>query len=59
MKITNEQLLKEIQMLKRAVDQNTADIVDLKQIIAQGKGAFKVLAWVGTAVIVVLGWFNR
>jgi hypothetical protein len=59
MKITNEQLLKEIQMLQRAVEQNTADIVDLKQIIAQGKGAFKVLAWVGTAVIVVLGWFNR
>ena len=56
MKITNEQLLKEIKDLRKSIDLNTRDIVDLKQVINMGKGAVRMLAWLGSIVIVIIGW---
>jgi len=56
MKITNETLLKEIHSLKKAVDLNTRDIIELKQVINMGKGAVRMLAWLGSIVIVIIGW---
>ncbi|QDP61070.1 MAG: hypothetical protein Tp1123DCM1511741_59 [Prokaryotic dsDNA virus sp.] len=56
MKITNEQLLKEIRDLRKSVDLNTKDIVDLKQVISMGKGAVRMLAWLGSIIIVIIGW---
>lgn len=56
MNITNEQLLKEIRDLRKSVDLNTRDIVDLKQVINMGKGAVRMLAWLGSIIIVIIGW---
>jgi len=56
MNITNEQLLKEIKDLKNSIDLNTRDIVELKHTIAMGKGAVRMLAWLGSIIIVIIGW---
>ena len=56
MNITNEQLLKEIKDLKNSIDLNTRDIIELKNTIAMGKGAVRMLAWLGSIVIVIIGW---
>jgi len=56
MTITNETLLKEIHSLKKAVDLNTRDIIELKNIITLGKGAVKMLAWLGSILIIIIGW---
>ena len=42
--------------LELKVDQNTKDIIELYKIINMGKGGVKVLAWVGTIIIAILGW---
>tara|TARA_B110000444_G_C18628206_1_gene495553 strand:+ start:351 stop:530 length:180 start_codon:yes stop_codon:yes gene_type:complete len=56
MNITNEQLLKEIKSLKNAIDLNTRDIIELKNVIAMGKGAVRMLAWLGGIIVVIIGW---
>ena len=58
MKVTNEVLMREIIGLKKAVDLNTRDIVELKQIVAQGRGVFKTLAFLGTIAIGFLTLWN-
>ena len=58
MKVTNEILMREIIGLKKSVDLNTKDIVELKQIVAQGRGVFKTLAFLGTIGIAFLTWWN-
>ena len=58
MNVTNEELLREINKLTIAVECNTKDIIDLKNIVQQGRGAFKVLALVGSVVVVFLSWFK-
>lgn len=42
--------------LELKVDQNTKDIIELYKIINMGKGGVKVLVWVGTIIIGILGW---
>ena len=42
--------------LELKVDQNTKDIIELYKIINMGKGGVKVLVWVGTIIIAILGW---
>jgi len=58
MKVTNEILMREIIGLKKSVDLNTRDIIELKQIVAQGRGVFKTLAVLGTMMIAFLTWWN-
>lgn len=58
MKVTNEVLMREIIGLKKSVDLNTRDIVELKQIVAQGRGVFKTLAFLGTIAVGFLTWWN-
>jgi hypothetical protein len=58
MKVTNEVLMREIIGLKKAVDLNTRDIVELKQLVAQGRGVFKTLAFLGTIAVAFLTWWN-
>lgn len=50
--------MREIIGLKKSVDLNTKDIVELKQIVAQGRGVFKTLAFLGTVGIAFLTWWN-
>ena len=50
--------MREIIGLKKSVDLNTRDIVELKQIVAQGRGVFKTLAFLGTVAIGFLTWWN-
>ena len=50
--------MREIIGLKKAVDLNTRDIVELKQLVAQGRGVFKTLAFLGTVAIGFLTWWN-
>jgi len=56
MKVTNEQLAEKIDALTKIVEGNSRDIVELNKIINIGKGGVRVLVWVGTIVIAVLGW---
>jgi len=56
MKVTNEQLAEKIDALTKIVERNSRDIVELNKIINIGKGGVRVLVWVGTIVIAVLGW---
>ncbi len=56
MKVTNEQLAQKIDALTKIVERNSRDIVELYKIINIGKGGVRVLVWVGTIVIAILGW---
>jgi len=56
MKVTNEQLAEKIDALTKIVEGNSRDIVELYKIINIGKGGVRVLIWVGTIVIAILGW---
>jgi|TARA_R100000995_G_scaffold83229_1_gene58632 hypothetical protein len=56
MKVTNEQLAEKIDALTKIVERNSKDIVELYKIINIGKGGVRVLVWVGTIVIAILGW---
>ena len=56
MKVTNEQLAEKIDALTKIVERNSKDIVELYKIINIGKGGVRVLVWVGTIVIGILGW---
>ena len=56
MKVTNEQLMQKIDALTKIVERNSRDIVELYKIINIGKGGVRVLVWVGTIVIAILGW---
>jgi len=56
MKVTNEQLAEKIDALTKIVEGNSRDIVELNKIINIGKGGVRVLVWVGTLVIAILGW---
>ncbi len=56
MKVTNEQLAEKIDALTKIVKRNSKDIVELYKIINIGKGGVRVLVWVGTIVIAILGW---
>ena len=56
MKVTNEQLAEKIDALTKIVERNSRDIVELYKIINIGKGGVRVLVWVGTIVIAILGW---
>ena len=56
MKVTNEQLAEKIAALTKIVERNSRDIVELYKIINIGKGGVRVLIWVGTIVIAILGW---
>lgn len=56
MKVTNEQLMQKIDALTKIVERNSKDIVELYKIINIGKGGVRVLVWVGTIVIAILGW---
>tara|TARA_R100000231_G_C5256204_1_gene144295 strand:+ start:370 stop:552 length:183 start_codon:yes stop_codon:yes gene_type:complete len=56
MKVTNEQLAEKIDALTKIVERNSRDIVELYKIINLGKGGVRVLVWVGTIVIAILGW---
>ena len=56
MKVTNEQLAQKIDMLATKVDGNSRDIVELYRIINMGSGGLKVIVWLGTILIAVLGW---
>tara|TARA_Y100000004_G_C8745297_1_gene340057 strand:+ start:133 stop:315 length:183 start_codon:yes stop_codon:yes gene_type:complete len=56
MKVTNEQLAEKIDALTKIVERNSKDIVELYKIINIGKGGVRVLIWVGTIVIAILGW---
>tara|TARA_Y100001970_G_C13857620_1_gene662493 strand:+ start:555 stop:737 length:183 start_codon:yes stop_codon:yes gene_type:complete len=56
MKVTNEQLAEKIDALTKIVERNSRDIVELYKIINIGKGGVRVLIWVGTIVIAILGW---
>jgi hypothetical protein len=56
MKVTNEQLAEKIDALTKIVERNSRDIIELNNIINIGKGGVRVLVWVGTIVIAILGW---
>tara|TARA_R100000951_G_C2628539_1_gene176849 strand:+ start:405 stop:587 length:183 start_codon:yes stop_codon:yes gene_type:complete len=56
MKVTNEQLAEKIDALTKIVEGNSRDIVELYKIINIGKGGVRVLVWIGTIVIAILGW---
>tara|TARA_E500000305_G_C3994341_1_gene223722 strand:- start:1 stop:183 length:183 start_codon:yes stop_codon:yes gene_type:complete len=56
MKVTNEQLAQKIDALTKIVERNSRDIVELYKIINIGKGGVRVLVWVGTIVIAIIGW---
>lgn len=56
MKVTNEQLAEKIDALTKIVERNSRDIIELYKIINIGKGGVRVLVWVGTIVIAILGW---
>ena len=56
MKVTNEQLADKIDALTKIVERNSKDIVELYKIINIGKGGVRVLVWIGTIVIAILGW---
>jgi len=56
MKVTNEQLAEKIDALTKIVERNSKDIVELYKIINIGKGGVRVLVWIGTIVIAILGW---
>ena len=56
MKVTNEQLMQKIDALTKIVERNSRDIVELYKIINIGKGGVRVLVWVGTIVIAIIGW---
>ena len=56
MKVTNEQLADKIDALTKIVERNSRDIVELYKIINIGKGGVRVLVWIGTIVIAILGW---
>ena len=56
MKVTNEQLAEKIDALTKIVERNSRDIVELYKIINIGKGGVRVLVWIGTIVIAILGW---
>lgn len=47
--------------MHKSIEENTADIKDLKNTIAMGKGGVKVLCWVAALLtsIVGYGFFNR
>jgi len=54
--VTNEAVYNAIQELKRAVDANTRDIIRLNETVNMGRGAVRILAWLGTIVIAIIGW---
>tara|TARA_S200000501_G_C20430441_1_gene572016 strand:+ start:171 stop:353 length:183 start_codon:yes stop_codon:yes gene_type:complete len=56
MKVTNEQLAEKIDALTKIVERNSRDIVELYKIINIGKGGVRVLVWIGTIVIAIIGW---
>lgn len=56
MKVTNEQLAEKIDALTKIVERNSKDIIELYKIINIGRGGVRVLVWVGTIVIAILGW---
>ena len=56
MKVTNEQLAQKIDALTKIVERNSKDIVELYKIINIGKGGVRVLVWIGTIVIAIIGW---
>lgn len=45
-----------IDTLSKSVDLNTRDIVELKETVNMGRGAVRILAWLGTIAIAILGW---
>ena len=51
-----ERIDSKIDTLSKSVDYNTRDIVELKQTVNMGRGAVRVLAWLGTIAIAILGW---
>ncbi len=54
--VTNAALYQAIKELKNAVDFNTRDIIKLNETVNMGKGAVRVLGWLGTIVIAIIGW---
>tara|TARA_R100001443_G_scaffold487_4_gene2013 strand:+ start:6519 stop:6731 length:213 start_codon:yes stop_codon:yes gene_type:complete len=45
-----------IDTLSKSVDSNTKDIIELKETVNMGRGAVRILAWIGTIMIAILGW---
>ena len=56
MKVTNEHLMSKMESLELLQRGNSRDIVELYKIINMGKGSVRVLLWIGTIVVAVLGW---
>jgi hypothetical protein len=54
--VTNAALYQAIKELKLSVDLNTRDIIKLNETVNMGKGAVRVLWWIGSIIIAIIGW---
>ena len=52
--ITLKHISEKLDHLHKDLDQNSKDIVELKQQVAMGKGGIKVIFWLGAVVGLIL-----
>jgi|TARA_R100000742_G_C4258980_1_gene76825 hypothetical protein len=52
--ITLKHISEKLDHLHKDLDQNSKDIVELKQQVAMGKGGLKVIFWLGAVVGLIL-----
>jgi hypothetical protein len=53
--ITLKHINEKLDHIHKDLDQNTKDIVELKQQVAMGRGGLKVIFYVGAIVSIILG----
>lgn len=53
--ITLKHINEKLDHIHKDLDQNTKDIVELKQQVAMGRGGLKVIFYIGAIVSIILG----
>jgi len=53
--ITLKHINEKLDHIHKDLDQNTKDIVELKQQVAMGRGGLKVIFYIGAIISIILG----
>ena len=53
--ITLKHINEKLKHIHKSIDQNSRDIVGLKEQVAMGRGGLKVLVWIGAIIGGILG----
>ena len=53
--ITLKHINEKLKHIHKSIDQNSRDIVGLKEQVAMGRGGLKVLVWLGAVIVGIIG----